>query len=277
MQHIYQGTVLNLSDTNTVRHFIKQLRHSDFLMSRYDQERHNASYAYKWLPENLATTLESFCTDGTFGVFLEMTGQTKLTRRSTAKPTNSKKPATVPTKSSQRPLPALSPFRSPVRAGEGSKTRSATPKAASPYRSPFKSPSTSSASTRTTPSSGGSRTLPQGKRLEFTTPARTNQLESTDSPPSYEDAVQYMSDAEDLSIEQLHQGFINCKECNGQHQVYCCPALQDMGPEDQRKYIEEADIVISAKGYQSSHIPLLDEHGAEIKAAYNAILELENP
>ena len=49
------------------------------------------------------------------------------------------------------------------------------------------------------------------------------------------------------------------------------------GPEDQRKYIEEADIVISAKGYQSSHIPLLDEHGAEIKAAYNAILELENP
>ena len=48
-----------------------------------------------------------------------------------------------------------------------------------------------------------------------------------------------MDDSEDLTIEQLWQGIVNCNQCNEKHVIYECPQLPNMNAEQQRAHFRQ--------------------------------------
>ena len=75
MQHVYLGATLDLKSEHLLRNFLLNLQYGNFLLNRYEQERHNRANDYKWHPDVLPSTLAGFLVFGSFDVFAHVSGQ----------------------------------------------------------------------------------------------------------------------------------------------------------------------------------------------------------
>ena len=83
---LYLGASLDLESKHLIRNFLLNLHYGNFLLNRYEKERHNHTNDYKFHPDVLPTTLTGFLVDGSFDVFARVSGQYPLHTRALTAP-----------------------------------------------------------------------------------------------------------------------------------------------------------------------------------------------
>jgi hypothetical protein len=69
MQTVYEGSAFNLTGESVVQNFIHSSRDAISILHRYNHKHHNLANTFKWLPDQLASTIQEFFTEGSCQIY----------------------------------------------------------------------------------------------------------------------------------------------------------------------------------------------------------------